>query len=207
MLLVSPPPRNTSHSLWKPSLHALCSPSKATSLPLPPRQHTHNGSTPSLSPKQADNLLEELRQLEAKCSEANEARATAEGHLEQQRTRAEESLARVAAAEEKAQAHAAARAEAEERAALATDALERAGAAGAGARAEGEKEDEEGGAVDGRVAAAEAAAEEARSELSRLKKAFREERKENEAMLLESRYVCVRLFLCFEYTRADGPRG
>lgn len=101
-------------------------------------------------------------------------------------------MARVAAAEEEVRVHAAARAEAEAAAAAATataDALKGAVSAGAGEK----QEAEDAGAVDGRVEAAEAAAEEAQSELSRLKKAFREERKEHEAMLLESRcvFVCV----------------
>lgn len=163
----------------------------------PWKQQTHNGfNTTHHPPEQADDLREKLRQLEAKYSEADEARATAEGDLEQQRARAEESLARVAAAEEEVRVHAAARAEAEERAAAAvatTDALEGAGGAGGA----GEKADEEeGGAVDERAAAAEAAAVEAQSEVSSLKKAFREERKEHEAMLLQSRCVCARLCVC-----------
>ena len=135
-------------------------------------------------PQKAEDLREKLRQLETKFSDAREACATAEGNREQQRARAEESIARVAAAEEEVRVHAAARVEAEERAAAAAADALKSGTGGA------EKE-QAGGAVDGRVAAAEAAAEEAQSELARLKKAFREERKEHEAMLLESRCVCM----------------
>lgn len=191
------------------------------------------------APQKADDLREELRQLEAKCSEAQEARATAVADLsaaaeasaeaveqdrERQRDRAEESAARIAAAEEEVRVHAAARAEAEERAAeavaAATDALKgREGEGGVGA------EEEEGGVAEGSVAAAEAAAEEAQSELSRLKKAFREERKEHEAMLLESRcvyrlsalqreghdHLCL-FFVCslnfsLTFSRTFSPRG
>eukprot|EP00752_Nemacystus_decipiens_P006231 g5621.t1 len=134
---------------------------------------------------EATDLREKLRELEAKYSAAREACAAAEGDRERQRATAEESMARVAAAEEEARVHAGARADAEERAAAAAAALAQKGARVA--EEEEEEEEEAGGAMAGKVAAAEAAAEEAQSELARLKKAFREERKEHEAMLLESR--------------------
>lgn len=157
----------------------------------------------SIKYTQADKLRSSLRQLQTEHQETV-SKATADldaaGGAEQELRRqlaeaeaaAEECRARVAAAEREVRAHAAARAAAGERKEAVGGAEEAAAAATAAA-----------------VAAAEAAAEESSAELSRLKKAFREERAEHEAMLLASRWAqifvvcacgCCVMFQCYMYS-------